>query len=99
MLNIIAMNGRMSEIQFNNFLKKLTWPDITGHIIAIYEFGSGYGITHPEISDVDLFIVTRTVRDTPIVINQINELEENILHWPHSATALFLPSGKRRIKP
>ena len=90
MLNILAMSDRMSEIQFNNFLKKLTGPDITGHIIAIYEFGSGYGITHPEISDVDLFIVTKTVGDIPIVLNRINELEENILHWPHSATKDFI---------
>ena len=59
---------------FNSFIDKLM-PLLAPNVICIYEFGSRKGEIHPQLSDIDLFIIAKSKSNISNIIRSVRALE------------------------
>lgn len=53
-------------------------------IVCMAQFGSCKGIRHPELSDIDLLVLTKNTNKVSHLVKVIREVEKDVLHIKHS---------------
>ena len=80
----------MREPNISLLAKSLISADTSHRIKSMFEFGSGHGARDPQTSDVDLFVLVAKKSDITPIFTLINQLDDRILHWPHSRIKDFI---------
>lgn len=75
--------------QFDQFVSQFI-PAVQDYVINVTEFGSSKGEAHPELSDIDIFIIAKKRKYIPIIFDIARNLEAQILGTRHSRFTDFL---------
>lgn len=75
--------------QFDEFVAKFI-PSIKDYVVNVTEFGSSKGEAHPELSDIDIFIIAKKREYIPIIFAIARRLEAQTLRTKHKKLTDFL---------
>lgn len=69
--------------KFGLFVQKVNTA-VADEIVSMVQFGSCKGISHPQVSDIDVLVLAKDRNKIPQLVKIIREIEKNVLHINHS---------------